>query len=95
MLHDPDRGQALDPDPGKTILRQTGPNASCAVWGGVGAAGKNRRRAAPPTANRVGEHASTFSGLSEFGKPVVKTDIEARLFRVHVELFVKRREERG
>ena len=47
MLHDPDHSQALDPVPGKTILRQTGPNASCAVWGGVGAAGKKRRRAPP------------------------------------------------
>lgn len=65
------------------------------VWGGVGAAGKD---GAPRTAAPLpieGEHASTSSGLSQIGKGVVKMDIEARLLRAHVELYVRRREEPG
>jgi hypothetical protein len=47
-----------------------------------------------PTTNR-GKGASTLSGLSQIGEAVVKMDIEARLFRAHVELYDRRREEPG
>jgi len=55
-----------------------------------------RRGTAPrrPPASRV-ERTSTLSGLLQIGKAVVKMDIEGRLVRAHVELYVRRRDERA
>lgn len=82
----------MDPDPAKIISRRTRPDVPRGICGGPGAADEKAPRR--PPANRA-DRASTLSGLLQIGKAVVKMDIEARLVRAHVELYVRRRDERA